>query len=111
MMNHTPERFAKLPVWAQDHISHLQRDVDHLRAELNRDWQDEPTEFCLVRTDFTAQPFRRLYFPLKHGEKVQVHGIVVTDRNNRCTVTNEDGQVLAVRPDCANVVHIEGVDR
>lgn len=107
----TSDQLARLPKWAQDYITDLERELVCTREEIESGWRKEPTEFCLQRTDFPAAGgIVNRFLPLHHGDQVWLHGVIITNRDNNCTATTEMGS-LVIKPNCSNVVTIERLNR
>jgi hypothetical protein len=62
-MSYTPEQFARLPKWAQQRISYLERDLEHARKKI----QDGPKD-----SNATLNPYSpELFTPLGKDVTIQ----------------------------------------
>lgn len=72
MSNPTPEQIAKLPKWAQEHITSLTRERDSAVAVKNK-MVDDQTPSPIYVNDWTSQPSVKRYVQCKHNSLVIEH--------------------------------------
>lgn len=104
-------RIAKLPQWAQDHITRLNRDVEQRDNAIKALCSTEPSRITMPHpTDWRLEipvPSDRVTFHFKDGSE-----IVIQFKKNRRgdELLNVRGcghrSNLAIGPECCNVVNI-----
>lgn len=105
----TPGDVTKLPKWAQQRISMLERDNQALRDERRGNWSDGGETEVLILHYPESIPLpqgSRIHFQLKEG------GIQVSVRGDgdHIEVYGMAGGRLSVMPSSSNVVRIKVVD-
>ena len=110
-MKPTIKQMTALPKWARRHIELLEMRLKESNEKASRGWQEDPTEVCIERHDFSKTrksggPFHE-YLPLRPGEKLLINEkLVIYLRNGQCTVAAHQGSIH-VLPGCSNMVTIQ----
>jgi hypothetical protein len=67
----TPERIAKLPAWAREHITRLERRADEATDAVEA-YLDNQTESNIWFDDHVGNKFRRVYLSPKASERLSI---------------------------------------
>jgi hypothetical protein len=103
-----PERLAKLPKWAQDHIHILNMDVRRLKARIDAE-EDRDTEVWLQEWEDGDKPLparSRVAFKPKNGGELVIY--VNGDSTGIEVYESGLGGGLYISPSASNVVVIRG---
>ncbi len=111
----TKEQIAKLPVWAKNHITRLERSLAEVTRRIDSiENEQEPTEFYYEIHDcerpYGGPTFRKIYLPKYCTPSCEIGGIklsvYIRDGDIEISLGGMAAQAMAIAPVASNCVRI-----